>query len=179
MGSVAQFQQFGPFFDSSGALVTAPHIYHYSAGTSTLKDAYADRGKLATVAQPLVGGATGVASAYWDGVYKLVVKTSDEATTLFTWDNVDITVDEQRLEGTLVWDPGNLVDGAGETSSGITVTGAAFGDYIDVAAPYDLQGITATAYVSASNTVKIRLQNETGGAINLASGTWAVRVRKA
>jgi len=47
------------------------------------------------------------------------------------------------------------------------------------AAPYDLQGITATAYVSASDTVKIRLQNESGGAIDLASGTWTVRVRKA
>ena len=75
-----------------------------------------------------------------------------------------------------MWNPGNLVDGAGETSSGITVTGAAFGDFLLAAAPYDLQGITCTAYVSAANTVKIRLQNETGGAIDLASGTWKVRV---
>jgi len=179
MASIAQHRTFGPFFDSSGALVTSPHIFHYVTGTTTDKDAYTDRAKSQTVAQPLVGSATGIASAWWDGIYKIVVKTSDEATTLFTWDGVDMTVDEQRLEGTLVWNPGNLADGAGETSSGITVTGAAFGDYVMAAAPYDLQGITATAYVSASDTVKIRLQNESGGAIDLASGTWTVRVRKA
>ena len=182
MGSVAQFQQFGPFLDSSGALVTAPHIYHYSAGTSTLKDAYADRGKLATVAQPIVGGATGVASAYWDGVYKLVVKTSDEATTLFTWDNVDMTVDEQRLEGSLIWTPGSpgaLFDANGDVSSGITVTGAAFGDYVDVAAPYSTQGCICTAWVDSADTIKIRVQNETTSSKTFTSGTWTVRVRKA
>ena len=177
MGDTAQFKHFGPFFNA-GALVTAPHVFHYVTGTTTDKDAYADRGKLATVAQPLVGDANGIASAYWDGLYKIVVKTSDELTTLATWDAFDVTEAEHRLEGSLVWDPGNLVDGAGETSSGITVTGAAFGDFVDVAAPYDLQGLTATAYVSASNTVKIRVQNESGGAVNLASGTWRVRIRR-
>lgn len=80
--------------------------------------------------------------------------------------------------GSIVWNPGNLVDGAGETSSGITVTGASLGDFVLFSAPYDLQGITATGYVSASNTVTIRLQNETGGAIDLASGTWKVVVLK-
>lgn len=177
MGSTAQFKSFGPFF-SSGALVTAPHVFHYAAGTSSDLDAYADRAKGSTVAQPLVGDSNGVAAAYFDGLYKIVVKNAAETVTLATWDYVDLTEDEHRLEGSLVWDPGNLVDGAGETSSGITVTGAGFGDFVDVAAPYDLQGITATAYVSASNTVKIRLQNETGGAIDLASGTWRVRIRR-
>jgi hypothetical protein len=177
MGSTAQFMSFGPFFNG-GALVTAPHVYHYVTGTATDKDAYADRGKLATVAQPLEGNASGVASAYFDGLYKIVVKTADDTTTLFTWDGFDLTEAEHRLEGSLVWNPGNLVDGAGETSSGITVTGAAFGDFVDVAAPYDLQGINCTAYVSAADTVKIRAQNETGGPIDLASGTWRVRVRR-
>lgn len=82
------------------------------------------------------------------------------------------------LTGSTTWNPGSLVDGAGETSSAITVTGAAFGDYVIVAAPYDLQGITATAYVSAANTVRIRIQNETGSTIDLASGSWTVRVLK-
>lgn len=136
------------------------------------------RAKGSTVAQPLVGDSNGVAKAYWDGLYKIVVMNAAETVTLHTWDNFDLTEAEHRLEGTLVWNPGNLVDGAGETSSGITVTGAAFGDFVDVAAPYDLQGITVTAYVSASDTVKIRAQNETGGAIDLASGTWRVRIRR-
>ncbi len=84
-----------------------------------------------------------------------------------------------KLSATTVWDPGSLADGDGETSSDITVTGAALGDLVLVGAPYDLQGITCNGYVSAINTVKIRIQNETGGTIDLASGTWNVRVMKA
>jgi len=84
-----------------------------------------------------------------------------------------------ELNGSATWNPGDLVDGAGETSAGITATGAALGDFVLASAPYDLQGITCNAYVSAADTVTIRLQNETGGAINLASGTWKVRVIKA
>jgi len=83
------------------------------------------------------------------------------------------------IEGSATWDVGNLVDGAGETSAEITVTGAALGDYVFVSAPVDLQGITCTGYVSAANKAKIRVQNETGGTIDLASGTWKVRVMKA
>lgn len=82
------------------------------------------------------------------------------------------------LAGALSWDPASLVDGAGATSSAITVTGAAFGDAVLVAAPYDLQGIMCTAYVSAANTVVIRLQNESGGPVDLGSGTWRVQVFK-
>lgn len=73
---------------------------------------------------------------------------------------------------TFTYDPNNLVDGTGETSASQTLTGATFGDSISVAAPYSLQGILATAYVSAADTCVVRLQNETGGDINLASGTW-------
>jgi len=80
------------------------------------------------------------------------------------------------LEGSLVWDPGNLVDGAGETSGNITVAGVAVTDTVIVYPPYSTQGILCQGYVSAVNTVNIRLQNETGGAIDLASGTWRVKV---
>lgn len=84
-----------------------------------------------------------------------------------------------KLDGTLSWNPGAIANAAGATSSAITVTGAALGDLVIVAAPYDLQGITATAYVSASNTVKIQLANLTGGSVTLGSGTWRARVIKA
>jgi hypothetical protein len=92
-----------------------------------------------------------------------------------TW----VEMANEGLRETLVWNPGSLADGAGETSAAITVTGAALGDFVLVAAPYDLQGITCNGYVSAANTVKIRLQNETGDTIDLASGTWKVKVIKA
>lgn len=76
------------------------------------------------------------------------------------------------------WDPSNIANGSGLTSPGVTVTGAAFGDCVDVCAPYSLQGLVATGYVSAANTVNVRLHNSTGGAINLANGTWKVVVRR-
>jgi len=92
-----------------------------------------------------------------------------------TWSRTQMT----DIQGSTTWNPGSLADGAGETSAAITVTGAAFGDYVLVSAPYDLQGITCNGYVSAADTVKIRIQNETGNVIDLASGTWKVKVIKA
>jgi hypothetical protein len=83
------------------------------------------------------------------------------------------------LDGTISWNPGAISSGAGQTSSAITVTGAALGDLAIVAAPYDMQGIVAHAYVSAANTAKIQLANLTGSTVTLGSGTWRVRVVKA
>lgn len=79
----------------------------------------------------------------------------------------------------LTWAPPSLADGAGATSAAITITGAAFGDTVTVGAPCDLQGIVCTGYVSAADTALIRLQNGTGGTIDLASGDWKVTVAKA
>lgn len=72
--------------------------------------------------------------------------------------------------------PADLADGAGETIATVTVTGAALGDFVAASFSLDLQGITMTPYVSSANTVSVRFQNETGGAINLASGTLRVKV---
>lgn len=83
------------------------------------------------------------------------------------------------LDGTFSWNPGLIANGSGLTSASVTVTGAAFGDFVQVAAPYSLQGVTATAFVSAANTALVRLQNSTGAGVTLASGTWRVRVTKA
>lgn len=81
-------------------------------------------------------------------------------------------------KGSATYDPPNLADGAGATTT-VTVTGAALGDFVDgVSFSLDLQGITVTAWVSSANTVSVRFQNETGGAIDLASGTLSARVRK-
>ncbi|MDR3425301.1 MAG: DUF2793 domain-containing protein [Alphaproteobacteria bacterium] len=84
-----------------------------------------------------------------------------------------------KIDGTVVWNPGAIATSAGMTSSALTVTGAALGDLAIVAAPYDLQGVQATAYVNAANSAVIRLTNLTGSSVTLASGTWRVRVIKA
>jgi len=74
--------------------------------------------------------------------------------------------------------PSSLVDGAGETHQVTEVIGAVIGDFVVVSAPYDLQGLTVTSYVQSNNTVEIRIQNETGGTIDLASGTWRILLIK-
>lgn len=72
-------------------------------------------------------------------------------------------------------DPPSLVDGAGTTVA-VAVTGAALGDFVLVAAPYDLVDLTVTPYVQAANNVEIRIQNESGATADLASGTWNILV---
>jgi hypothetical protein len=80
---------------------------------------------------------------------------------------------------TFTWDPGSLDDGVGETSAAIAVPGAVLGSTIvQCVAPYDLQGITLNAWVDAANSCQARLQNETAGTINLASGTWVMQGRR-
>ena len=80
---------------------------------------------------------------------------------------------------TATWDPAELADGVGETSAAIAYPGVALGLFtIEAIAPYDLQGITCNAWVDAANSVKARLQNETAGTIDLASGTWAFQARR-
>lgn len=82
------------------------------------------------------------------------------------------------LQGSATFNPSNLADGAGETTT-VTVTGAALGDFVDkVSFSLDLQGITVTAWVSAADTVSVRFQNETGGGLDLASGTLRASVRQ-
>ncbi|MDE2029609.1 MAG: DUF2793 domain-containing protein [Alphaproteobacteria bacterium] len=88
-------------------------------------------------------------------------------------------LDTPKIDATATWNPGTIAAGAGATSAALTVTGAALGDFAMVAAPYDLQGVQATAYVDAANAAVIRLDNLTGAAVTLASGTWRVRVVKA
>lgn len=73
-------------------------------------------------------------------------------------------------------DPSSLADGVGETIQITGVSGATLGDFVLVSAPYDLQDITVTAYVQATNIVEIRLQNESGNTVDLASGIWRILI---
>ena len=66
---------------------------------------------------------------------------------------------------------GSLADGAGETDD-ITVPGVALGDMVlGASLGVDLVGLTVTGYVSAANTVKFRIQNESTATVDLASAT--------
>lgn len=71
--------------------------------------------------------------------------------------------------------PASLATTLGATSS-IAMPGVVLGKYqIEVIAPYSLQGISVNAYVSAADTIEIRLQNGTAGTIALATGIWVIQ----
>lgn len=82
-----------------------------------------------------------------------------------------------RLQGTATYDPPNLADGAGATTT-VTVTGAALGDIALASFSLTTSGITISAWVSATDTVSVRFQNESGGALDINSGTLKAWVLK-
>ena len=81
------------------------------------------------------------------------------------------------LVGSATYDPGSLADGT-FAATDVTVTGAAMGDFADASFSLDTQGILLVARVSAANTVTVVFQNETGGTLDLASGTLRALVTK-
>lgn len=85
---------------------------------------------------------------------------------------------KQVIVQTVSVNPTAPADGAGETLTA-TVPGAALGDLALFAPPYSLEGRLAYAWVSAADTVSVRLQNETGGAVtDLAAADWTFYVFK-
>jgi hypothetical protein len=72
---------------------------------------------------------------------------------------------------TCILDAGSLVDGAGETET-IAVPGVVLGDIVlGFSFGVDKAGVVCHAYVSAANVVTLRLQNESGSTVDLASTT--------
>jgi len=74
------------------------------------------------------------------------------------------------LAGSATWDPGSIADGDEEAKE-ITVTGAVLGDFVLVSFSLDVTDLLLGGSVTAADTVTALLLNNTGGAIDLASGT--------
>ena len=81
----------------------------------------------------------------------------------------------EDIFATDTWDPGSIADG-NEEAKEVTVTGAAMGDYATASFSNDVTDLVLNAQVTAADTVTCVLANNTGGAIDLASGTVYVRV---
>jgi len=65
----------------------------------------------------------------------------------------------------------SLADGAGETNT-IAVPGVRLGDIVlGMSMGVDLAGLSVDPYVSATDVVSIRFQNESGSTVDLASTT--------
>ena len=72
-------------------------------------------------------------------------------------------------------DWGSVSDGD-EAAEEVTVTGAQLGDFALASMSIDTTDITLTATVTAADTVTVILANNTGGSIDLGSGTLYVMV---
>jgi hypothetical protein len=95
---------------------------------------------------------------------------------LHTYDTSKYSFGENEFSAT--YNPISLADGEGVTTT-ISASGASLGDYVLPSFSLDLTGVIVTAWVSSSNVISIRFQNETGGVVDLASGTLKVKLIKA
>ena len=72
-------------------------------------------------------------------------------------------------------DWGSIADGD-EAAQEVTVTGAQLGDFAMASMSIDITDLMLSAAVTAANTVTVIAANNTGGAIDLGSGTLFVMV---
>lgn len=77
------------------------------------------------------------------------------------------------MKGTVAVDPASLLTLTSNETS-VTITGAATGDIVIMNPPSTLESSLSFtgAYVSAADTVKVRITNHSAGTVDGASGTW-------
>ena len=68
------------------------------------------------------------------------------------------------------------INTAAQEVSQVTVTGAALGDAVVVTAKFDTLDLLIWGYVSAADTVEVVASNLTGGAVDLPSGDFVIKV---
>jgi len=162
-------------FDSSGSPLNGGKLYTYITGTTTNKATYSDAALTTPNANPVILDSRGEAEVYGSGVYKFLLKDSSD-TTIWTIDPAYASV-PGYLEGSATWNPASIADG-NEEAKEVTVTGAALGDFAIASFSLDVTDLVLDAQVTAANTVTCVLANNTGGAIDLGSGTARVKVLK-
>jgi len=79
------------------------------------------------------------------------------------------------LQGQATWNPASIADGD-EEATDVTVTGARLGDFVLVSFSLDVLDLVLDAQVTSANTVTCVLSNNTGGAVDLGSGTVYVKL---
>lgn len=77
----------------------------------------------------------------------------------------------KTLTGSDTWDPGSINTGASETFQITGVTGAVLGDRVEFSFSLDIQDMHLEGAVAASGTIEATLQNNSGSARDLGSGT--------
>ena len=86
-------------------------------------------------------------------------------------------VDVAGARGSKTQNWASLASGSSQSTT-VTCNGAALNQAATASMSLDLAGTVLDAYVSAANTVTVVQTNNTGGAVDLASGTLYVRTRR-
>jgi len=140
----------------------------------TPKTKFTVEGALTLKEQAAADGDTAAYGQDW-------VKT---ATPCQRWFTDDTGVDYQLsgittgvLNHSFTWDAPEIADGD-EAATSVTVTGAAFGDFVLVSFSANVFDLVLTGQVTSANIVTVVLANNTGAARDLASGTCYIRVLK-
>lgn len=73
------------------------------------------------------------------------------------------------------YDAASTADGAGITNA-IAAPGAVLGDFCIASVSVDVVDMTITCNIQAAGSAEVRMQNESGSTVDLASATWRVMV---
>ena len=129
---------------------------------------------------PVTSGGTGAstaATALTNLGFTATVAEMNSACDGITATYAEInTMCDSVLTDSFTWDPGALPPGSSETKSD-SLAGVAFGDFVLVSAPADLQDAQITAYVQSASLIEYVIRNTSAAdTLNLATGTWKAKV---
>jgi hypothetical protein len=96
--------------DGTGNLTPSAKLYHYDAGTASLKNIWQDEDKVTPLAQPFISDSRGNFDFFADGKYKMVIDDSADV-NLDTLDDWEITSDDPLIGETNF---GTVLPGVGD-----------------------------------------------------------------
>lgn len=104
-------------------------------------------------------------------VGSLIVGSSPGKLGLYTVSPAEVTRFTRYTSGTIT--PGGILTQTVYTTT-VTATGVAVGDVVDVIPPAAIAtGLAWNAYVSAANTITLRVVNETASTITPTAAAWS------
>lgn len=152
----------------------------------TVARSFSDPSTAETIVHTMLDDLGGLAVAFDDSAYPTTpanavacaqVQVASGAITAFTV-VTEVPLPRGSLRASATLDFGSISAGA-EAELTVTVTGAVAGDVVSVGPPAAVEaGLSWCAFVSAADTVTLRVRNDTGSAIDPAAAAWSVRVTR-
>lgn len=154
----------------------------YGAYKAAMKPLYlAARSNALVIADQLaVSNALVVLKAYTSGLLTNQHELRDVVRAVVENIVSEINILRGQVVGcvTNTWDAANITSGASLTSPNVTVTGARFGDFVEVGCSGSWSNMIVFPSVVANDTVAMRIYNNSGGAVNLPSQQYKLTVTR-